>query len=316
MDAASGAGGGRSHAPSAAGWTRPASSNVSRTRLPLPPDTPVLQRAPHLRNTEVLQATYVTQVFPKHTHEEFAIGVVDGGVHVSEWGGATHRTGPGGIVVNNPGDMHTGRAGDSGGWSYRMLYPPAALLQDLAEQLGDRPTPLPAFGGPVLHDRAAAAALGRLTAALLDDAEPLESQTLFLATIGHLLRHHAVDRPRSAPVRAVPDAVRRARDFLDSHAHRSVALAELAREAGLHPLYLVRVFHRAVGLPPHAYLTQLRVQRAKRLLAAGERPAAVAAQVGFGDQSHLNRHFKRMVGVTPGRYARALSDGANRRAAR
>lgn len=279
----------------------------------LPPDTPLFHRAPHLQHTEVLQARYVTQVFPKHTHEEFAIGVVDGGVHVSEWGGVTHRTGPGAIVVNNPGDIHTGRAGDAAGWSYRMLYPPAALLEDVATQLADRSRPLPAFGAPVIHDGAAAAALGTLIAALLDGAEPLETHTRFLLTVGDLLRRHAVDRPPCAPVRTMPNAVRRAREYLETHAGRPVALADLSRETGLHPLYLVRVFHRAVGLPPHAYLTQIRVQRAKRRLAAGEPAATVAAEVGFADQSHLTRHFKRQVGVTPGQYVQALGGTTMRR---
>jgi AraC-like DNA-binding protein len=273
---------------------------------PLPPDAPLFHRAPHLQQTEVLQARYVTHVFPKHTHEEFAMGVVDGGVHVSEWGGVTHRTGPGAIVVNNPGDIHTGRAGDATGWSYRMLYPPAALLEDVATQIAGRSRPLPAFGAPVIHDAAAAAALRALIAALLDGAEPLETHTRFLLTVGDLLRRHAVDRPPSARVHAVPDAVRRAREYLEAHADESVALADLSRVTGLHPLYLVRVFHRAVGLPPHAYLTQIRVQRAKRRLAAGEPAATVAATVGFAEQSHLTRHFKRQLGVTPGQYARAL----------
>ena len=67
---------------------------------------------------------------------------------------------------------------------------------------------------------------------------------------------------------------------------------------------------RAHGLPPHAYLLQLRLGHAKRLLAAGEAPAAVAAAVGFVDQSHLSRRFKGAFGITPGQYARACAAGA------
>jgi AraC-like DNA-binding protein len=275
-----------------------------------------LRRAPHLQHAEVLQATYVAQVFGRHTHEEFAVGVVDRGVHVSEWGGATHAAGPGAVVVNNPGDVHTGRARDGAGWSYRMLYPPAALLEDVAAQLADRPRGLPAFAAPVLHDPAAADALGRLVTALLAGAEPLETHTLFLAACTHLLRRHTVERPLVRPVRAAPAHVRRAREYLEAHAGEAVALADLARVAGLHPLYLVRAFRAAVGLPPHAYLTQTRVRWAKRLLGAGEPPAAVAARVGFVDQSHLTRHFKRLVGVPPGQYARAVRADTHRRAAR
>ncbi len=263
-------------------------------------------RVPHLASAEALQATYVAQVFPRHTHEEFAIGVVDQGVHVSEWGGATHRAGAGTIVVNNPGDVHTGRALDRAGWSYRMLYPPAALLTDAALQLAERHHGLPAFGAPVLHDPAAAVALGALVSALLDGAPALETHTRFLEVCAMLLRRHAVARPGLVPLREMPAAVRRAREYLHAHLADPVSLAALAAEVGLHPLYLVRVFRRAVGVPPHAYHTQLRVAQAKRRLAAGEPPVVVAAAVGFADQSHLTRHFRRLVGVPPGQYARAV----------
>ena len=289
-----------------------------------------LTRAPHLRGAEVLEATYVRQTFARHTHEEFAIGVVDRGVHVSEWGGATHAAGPGAVVVNNPGDWHTGRAGDGAGWTYRMLYPPADLVASVAAELADWPGApcgaarargLPRFAAPVLDDPVAAAQLGGLVTALLAGAEPLDTHARFLAVCARLLRRHALERPPLGPGRTPPReprAVRRAREYLDAYvdapagggaAGGAASLDVLARVAGLSPLYLVRAFGRAVGLPPHAYLTQARVRRAKRLLAAGEPPAAVAARFGFADQSHLTRHFRRAVGVPPGQYARAVRHG-------
>lgn len=67
----------------------------------------------------------------------------------------------------------------------------------------------------------------------------------------------------------------------------------------------MRQFRREVGLPPHAYLTQLRLARAKGLLARGTAIAAVATDCGFAAQSHLHRHFLRTYGVTPGRYQRS-----------
>lgn len=70
---------------------------------------------------------------------------------------------------------------------------------------------------------------------------------------------------------------------------------------------LCRAFRAEVGLPPHAYLTELRVVRAKELLVAGTSPRDVAPLVGFYDQSQLTRHLRRVVGTTPGRWARALA---------
>jgi len=84
-----------------------------------------------------------------------------------------------------------------------------------------------------------------------------------------------------------------------------VPLRELAAVSGLSRFELVRRFHAQTGLTPHAFQTDLRIARARRLLAGGEPPAAVAAACGFADQPHLTRVFKRAVGVTPARYAAA-----------
>ena len=99
--------------------------------------------------------------------------------------------------------------------------------------------------------------------------------------------------------------MRRARAHLQERWDQRVSLAELATHAGLSRFELVRRFREQSGVTPHAYQTNLRVDEARRRLAAGHPPAAVAADCGFADQPHLTRVFKRAVGVSPGRYARA-----------
>lgn len=98
--------------------------------------------------------------------------------------------------------------------------------------------------------------------------------------------------------------VRRARELLLERLAEAVTLDELAAHAGVDKFHLCRAFRAQVGLPPHAYLTRLRIMRAKELLVAGVRPSEIAARVGLYDQSQLNRHFRRLVGTTPGEYAR------------
>ncbi len=98
--------------------------------------------------------------------------------------------------------------------------------------------------------------------------------------------------------------VGRVRDHLRANYRRQVTLAELATLAGMCRFALVRAFTKEVGIPPHAYQTRLRVLAAREMIAAGHRLSAVAAEMGFTDQSHLNRHFKQQVGLPPGEYAR------------
>jgi AraC-like DNA-binding protein len=101
--------------------------------------------------------------------------------------------------------------------------------------------------------------------------------------------------------------VRRAIELLRERLDEEVTLDALADHADTDKFHLCRAFRAQVGLPPHAYLTRLRIMRAKELLAAGVRPSEVAPRVGLYDQSQLNRHFRRIVGTTPGAYARALN---------
>ena len=85
-------------------------------------------------------------------------------------------------------------------------------------------------------------------------------------------------------------------------------LAELARMAGLSPFHLVRVFEKRLGITPHAYLTQTRVERARQRLATGGRIADIAVDCGFSDQAHLTRLFKRQTGITPGKYRKIVQN--------
>lgn len=97
-------------------------------------------------------------------------------------------------------------------------------------------------------------------------------------------------------------------DYIHAHLADSVSLADLAREAGLSPFHFARQFRRTTGLPPHEYVTRCRVERARELLVRpGLGIADVAVQVGFCDQSHLARHYKRIFGLTPAAFARSVS---------
>lgn len=105
---------------------------------------------------------------------------------------------------------------------------------------------------------------------------------------------------------AAPTLKERAKDYLRAHADRNVQLAELADACGTNVYALLRRFRECFGLTPHAFHLQVRIAEARRLLAGGASAADVAALTGFADQSHFGRRFKRIVGVTPGEYARQI----------
>jgi AraC-like DNA-binding protein len=258
-----------------------------------------------LGDLEILRATYITHAFTPHVHEGYAIGVIEGGAETFAYRQATHVAGAGSLVVINPGEVHTGQALTNAGWSYRMLYPEAAQLQRAASQLAGVPRDYPFFNAAVIQERQLVQQFVHLHTHLEAGATVLERESYWLAFLAQLIARHG-DANRALAIfqpRANRGLLQQVIDYLETNYAANVTLDELAAQVHLSAYHLLRLFKAAYGLPPHAYLTQLRVQRAKRLLRAGRPIAAVALDVGFTDQSHLTRHFKRIVGVPPGQYA-------------
>lgn len=260
-----------------------------------------------IQNMEVLKATYVTHAFGRHIHEGYAIGVIEAGVEAFAYRGSTYQAPAGSLVVIHPGEVHTGQAGVPDGWRYRMTYPPVSLMQQAAVELGQPATSVPFFAQPVIRDRALVRQFQAFHRALEAAETPLARQSQMLWLAAQLIDRYGEARSRLPDLGTAPETnswpVRQVQAYLQAHYADSVRLETLSALVDLPPLRLLRLCRRELGLPPHRYLIRIRIQQAKRYLAAGMPSGAVAAATGFADQSHLNRHFKRWVGVTPGQYA-------------
>ncbi|MER6830075.1 AraC family transcriptional regulator [Streptosporangium sp. NPDC000563] len=267
------------------------------------PESARFWRTPALPGVDLLKARYVTHRFPPHAHESYAIALVLSGVEEFAYRGTVHRVGPGSLSMLNPDEVHDGHAGVPGGWSYRVLYPPVEFVSGIAAELmAGHGTPC--FPETVTYHRPTVALL-RAAHDAAEGGDDLASSTLARTAFAALLSHHAARRPPEAPRWNDDPAVRRAREILHERLVDPPTIEDLARAVGTGPFVLIRAFKAATGLPPHAYLNTLRIIRARRLLQAGTPPAQVAGDVGFTDQAHLSRHFKRTVGVPPAAYQRA-----------
>lgn len=260
--------------------------------------------APEYRNLALLWASYTTHVFPRHWNETCVVQVVTHGVNEFYCHNATHTARPGSIVLINPYEIHTGSAQGNTPLVYRTFYPDGELLAGVAGQLAGRPCATPLFSSPLVWDPPLARLLVDAHRLCEQGTEKLTSQSLILAALSLLLRRHATPRLHPLSPQREPLAVRCAKEYLAEHFNRNISLDELARISHLSPFHLLRVFRNAVGLPPHEYLTNLRIERAKHLLKKGIAIAQVAFLTGFADQSHFHRQFKRLVGVTPGLYSK------------
>jgi AraC-like DNA-binding protein len=252
---------------------------------------------------DLLRARFITHRYGRHAHETYTFGLIEAGVEEFDYGGTLLRAGPGAVALLNPEVVHTGQAATSAGWRYRVLYPEVSVVTDVAGQLGwRRGTPL--FPQTVHYDEHSAALL-RSAHRAAEHGDKLASSSLLTAALARLLTAHGKAGAAETPaLRQSPASIRAVCELLHERLADPPSLSELAAMTGLSQFAVLRAFRAETGLPPHAYLNQLRVRRARTLLDHGLAPADVAITTGFADQAHLTRHFKRVVGVPPRAYQR------------
>ncbi|MFC3999325.1 AraC family transcriptional regulator [Nocardiopsis sediminis] len=245
---------------------------------------------------EVLHAHFTAHAYPMHVHDAWTLLIVDDGAVRYDLDRHEHGTPTDTVSLLPPQVPHNGSAATSGGFRKRVLYLDTTYLDE--RFIG------PAVDRPDLADPLLRRRIGRLHTVLAARGEELEAESR-LALIGERLRTHLRPGPDSGG--AVPDRgiAGSLRDLLDARLVDGVTLNEAARSLHAHPAHLVRAFSSAFGIAPHRYVVSRRVDLARRLLLDGAPPREVAAAAGFHDQPHLTRHFKRIMGTTPGLYARA-----------
>jgi AraC-like DNA-binding protein len=238
---------------------------------------------------------------------EYVFGIVSGAPMRARRGRARHLVRPGELVAWDPSDRHSGSAVGGRPWTSRLMVVEVADLRTLATDPETDPLADVAFPEPVIADPALATRFVRMHTAFESSATRLEREERLAEWLRAVIARTASGRPRR-PALGVRDdrALRAACAYLAERPERNVGLDELAAAAGIGKFRLIRLFRERTGLPPHALQVAHRIRAARRLLEAGETPAQAAAATGFADQSHLHRHFRRSLGLTPGEYRRRL----------
>lgn len=254
--------------------------------------------------SEVFHARFTDHAYPPHTHEDWAMLIVDDGAVRYDLDRREHGALGSMITLLPPQVAHDGRSAHRGGFRKRVIYlEPAAIGPDLIGASVDHPELI----DPLLRHR-----VEQLHATLAAPGEELQSQSR-LVLITERLRQHLRDRSKEPAARR-PDrpVARKLRDLLDEHLADGVDLERAAGDLGVAPTYLIRAFTGSYGLPPHRYLTGRRVDHARRLLLDGMPIAEAAVAAGFYDQAHLTRHLRRMINTTPARYQSSAGAAADR----
>jgi AraC-like DNA-binding protein len=246
---------------------------------------------------EVLHAHFPSHAYPSHTHDAWTVLIVDEGAVRYDLDRHEHGLAQAQVSLLPPNVPHDGRSVLPQGFRKRVLYLDPGRLggTNLIGAAVDQPE----YVDPLLRHR-----IHQLHGVLDSGVEDLEAQsrlTLIEERLGQHLRRQVV----APPDRSDSGVAAQLRDLLDAHVPDGIKLEDAAKLVHAHPAHLVRAFSREYGMPPHRYLTGRRVDLARRYLLDGHPAAEVATLAGFYDQSHLNRHFRKLLGVTPASFVRS-----------
>lgn len=254
------------------------------------------QKSPALPFVEFRHAVDSSACYHTHTHDEFSFGLIDEGTASYQNRDRTYRIKPGTLVTINPGEPHSCNP-DSDSWSYRMVFVDADWLgqaqQDIFNTIDQHYFD---FRSEKVDDPKLAMAFNRLFTSLLNINEPLAAETNLLELIANLFPE--LKGKAEPPVHNTELA----KEFILDDLKTNHCLDDLARRTGLSRYHFIRSFKAQHGQTPHAFQLDSRVKRAKLQLQEGESLAEVALSLGFADQAHFQRHFKKRVAVTPKQY--------------
>jgi len=241
---------------------------------------------------EVLEGDFGEHAYPPHTHDTWTLFVVDSGGIRYDLGGTERAADPAMVSILPPFVVHDGRPATPLGYETRVIYLEPEVIGEA--RIG------PAVDAPVLPDARLRTAVARLHDELhcADDVMAAETHLAFIAErIRQLLGESPVERVPT------PDLAEGARAIIDARLFEPLTIEALATELGTGPTQVARAFSAAFGIAPHTYVVGRRLDAARDRILAGRALADVAAEVGFYDQAHLTRRFRRFLGTTPGRFA-------------
>src|SRR5687767_7759750 len=209
---------------------------------------------------ELRCGTAVQEPYPRHWHEEYQFCFIQAGGGELFYRGVHHDTPQTSLFIVHPGEVHSNQT--KIGCSFRSIYVDPEFISRTVSDIAGRAQGLPFFPNPMIFDAETTAHYQTLHRSLENSGTTLERQSVVLEMLTRLLARYAQQPLLLKTPKRERLVVEQVRDYILEFHARNISLEELARPANLSPFHLTRVFAAEVGMPPHAFQTQVRVVRA------------------------------------------------------
>jgi len=263
---------------------------------------------PHLPFAECRHTLNSGRHYRPHRHATLSIGAItEGAVSFTSNGRQSHLI-PGTLIVINPEVTHACNPIEGEARSYHMLYLDTAWCRGVQSALWGTDEPFAPLEDTLIKCRNLYEEYLEVCETLLDtDMDYLSKEEQLQSFVERLFGLHRTPSTPSLSAQ-IPDhaQIKTAQTFMRKHLSQNLTIAQIADAARISPAHFARSFKNATGITPHDYLQNLRIERARELLATGMPIAQIALETGFCDQSHLNRVFTPIAACTPGEYRLGL----------
>ena len=262
--------------------------------------TVLLKKCESLPFVEIRKASRSYACYHAHSHNEFSFGVIDRGSAQYINQRKKQRIVSGNTVTINPGDIHSCNP-DKSDWSYRMLFVDALWIGKLQSEMIKKNDDYQGFSRLLETDPSYYQHFNILFECLIKETNSLVSESLLIDFLEQCFF-------REKPIRArkdselSPQRLSWVNEKILDELEVNHSLNDLSRESGISRYHLIRSFKQAYGLSPHALQLDARIKKAKVLLKQGYLLTDISVKLGFSDQSHFQRNFKKRLALTPKQY--------------
>lgn len=250
---------------------------------------------------ELRCSTHSNACYGKHTHEEFSVGSVDSGQSDYFNNNIESKIEMGSLVIVNPLEVHSCNPIPDTNWSYKMLYVCPKWLGNIQSMIVDNPSKnfIP-FSIIHTHSPELYWQFQSLADSIINNVDHMKVEEESIEFFSNLFHNtNALDIDELSITKA---NIAKAHRFIRDNFKNNISIKEIALHSGLSEYHLIHSFRKTYGIPPHAMQIAMRINEAKVLLKKGHNIVSVATELGFNDQSHFHRNFKKLVAATPAQY--------------
>jgi len=235
------------------------------------------------------------KVFNQHFHNTYFLGITHSGIYKSISNNNTYNFYTNSTRVNNPQELHSG---SSTSWDCHSLYPTIELMSNLYYQIYNEKK-VPIFNTHIIDDIILYEKLIKVFQANILNEELIIKETYIIDALSYLIKNHCQKDKDLSIYFDNKQLIKQSLEFINDSLDSSLSLEQLASNLNLSKYHFLRIFKKETGLTPHQYIINQRVEKAISLITKGHTILDAALEVGFNDQSHFNRNFKRFYDHSP-----------------